>query len=190
MAYSIPSRYTKAIDSKIRGDIISAIEKLTDPENDKDGIYIFGPTGTGKSFIAHQIGCEFEKIENRKEYQSTEERKNNEPILYQATELLVKTKHYMKKGDISFFDSIKKREGLLILDDFGSNKANDFTSDLLFLLVDYRYSYQLPTIFTSNFSFKDLSANNYDERMIDRIIEMCTMIEIDGKDKRRIVNTI
>lgn len=61
---------------------------------------------------------------------------------------------------------------VLVLDDLGSEKPTDWVREQLFMLIDERYGAKRPTIFTSNLSLKEL-ALTLSERIADRILEMC-----------------
>jgi DNA replication protein DnaC len=184
MKYNIPPRYTEVVKHGLPDFVLESLKKIKKNNNNKNSLYITGKTGVGKTFTAHCIGYIISNLENSKEYKQSNERSDHFPTFYQMTELLVTSKNKMTRGDFSFFNEIKTKKGFLILDDFGFDKATDWNSELLFLLVDYRYVNKLPTVFTSNFSFNDLKKNNYDERMVDRISEMCEIIKLDGKSKR------
>lgn len=183
MNYNIPLRYKEVINAGLPDFILKDLKKII-KDNNKNGLYITGKIGVGKTFTAHSIGYTISKLENNKDYKQTKERTDHFPVFCQMTELLVTSKNKMTRGDFSFFNEFKTKKGFLILDDFGFDKATDWNSELLFLLVDYRYVNKLPTIFTSNFSFNELKKNNYDERMVDRIGEMCEIIKLNGKNKR------
>lgn len=75
------------------------------------------------------------------------------------------------------------KKGYLILDDLGAEKRSDYSDDFLMRLVEYRYSNDLYTGFTSNLSLGNLP---YDSRIISRIAGIVgkNKHEIKGKDRR------
>ncbi|MFE9064863.1 ATP-binding protein [Streptomyces violaceusniger] len=73
---------------------------------------------------------------------------------------------------------------LLLVDDLGAAKISEFTEDVNFRLVNYRYENHLPTLFTSNLMSRELSGRLGD-RVASRINEMCQRVVIEGRDRRR-----
>lgn len=73
---------------------------------------------------------------------------------------------------------------LLFLDDLGAAKGSDWTEEILYRVVDYRYSNCLPCIFATNFEPGELSGRLGD-RTASRLAEMCQVLPIEGKDRRR-----
>lgn len=71
----------------------------------------------------------------------------------------------------------------LILDDFGINKMTDHTRQVLYMIIDTRYSNELPTLITTNLSLPEIY--QIDNRISSRITEMCGIkIQTTGKDWR------
>lgn len=75
------------------------------------------------------------------------------------------------------------RKPKLIIDDLGAEKRSDYSDDFLMRLVEYRYSNDLQTGFTSNLSLGKLP---YDARIVSRIVGMVkdNKYKILGKDRR------
>ncbi len=73
---------------------------------------------------------------------------------------------------------------VLVIDDFGVQRDSPWEVETLYNLVDARYEAEKFTIFTSNTdpfkTLKDLSGG----RILSRIKEMCTIMEISGPDYR------
>ncbi|MER5461625.1 ATP-binding protein [Streptomyces sp. NPDC002668] len=77
------------------------------------------------------------------------------------------------------------KAGILLVDDLGAGgKVSEFTEDINFRLVNYRYDHELPTLITSNVLPKELSARLGD-RVASRLTEMCQRVVITGQDRRR-----
>lgn len=84
-----------------------------------------------------------------------------------------------------------RRTPLLVLDDLGQEVPTQWAVAELFELVNHRYSEQLPTIYTSQFSRGDiarrLAKNGGDEQALaiaSRIAESCTLIHLGKTDRR------
>ncbi len=85
-------------------------------------------------------------------------------------------------------DEIKKYQGLIILDDFGSEKMTDFVRQISYLIINYREQNRLQTIITSNFTLDEID-KYIDRRISSRIAGMCEIIRMSG-DKRLKPNKI
>lgn len=74
---------------------------------------------------------------------------------------------------------------ILLIDDLGAErKPTEFTEEINFRLINWRYERQLPTLITSNLLPKEISARLGD-RVTSRLIEMCQRVVIEGPDRRR-----
>ncbi|MEU9129233.1 ATP-binding protein [Kitasatospora sp. NPDC048540] len=73
---------------------------------------------------------------------------------------------------------------LLVLDDLGAAKASEWTEELTLRLVNHRYEYMLPTLFTTNLPLGEIKAALGD-RTASRLAEMCERAILTGTDRRR-----
>lgn len=73
--------------------------------------------------------------------------------------------------------------GFLVFDDLGTTKGSDWTIDVLYRLIDYRWTNRLPTIWTTNLNAADL-ASVVGERILSRLLD-APRIAIAGPDRRR-----
>lgn len=84
----------------------------------------------------------------------------------------------------TLFDTIRKAE-ILVLDDLGSEKSNDWVREQLFILINSRYENMLPTIITTNLKPAELAKDEVlGKRIMSRINEMTVSILLDGDDYR------
>jgi DNA replication protein DnaC len=93
---------------------------------------------------------------------------------------------------------------VLVLDDLGAQKPNEWVWDTVALILNQRYNDRLTTIITTNYA--NLSAGSgaksdveraarepslgdrIGDRMLSRLAEMCVLVEMEGKDFRKSVN--
>lgn len=71
---------------------------------------------------------------------------------------------------------------LTAVDDIGAGKSTEWTEDVLFRLVDYRWSHRLPTIYSTNLVGDKLTAAvsaRVESRMADAV-----RVQITGQDRR------
>lgn len=73
---------------------------------------------------------------------------------------------------------------ILVLDDLGATKESDWTEETLHRLIDNRYVWQRPTLFTSNVRPSQFT-DRLGERISSRISGMTTQVALTGPDRRR-----
>ncbi len=72
---------------------------------------------------------------------------------------------------------------LLVLDDMGAEKTSDWTKEILFNIIDYRYNEQLPMIVTTNCVPEELK-EKIGDRNFDRLREMCALVSVVATSQR------
>lgn len=76
-----------------------------------------------------------------------------------------------------------KNAPLLVLDDLGAERVTEWVREKLFTIINHRHDENLPTIFTSNLDIAELG-QHIGERTTWRIVEMATLIHIEGPNLR------
>jgi DNA replication protein DnaC len=92
----------------------------------------------------------------------------------------------MLSGDKSFsafaiVPEVYKHEGLLIIDDIGTEIGTQKSGEIAYAIVHYRYDHNLPTIFTSNYSLDQLKEKYLGDegiKIVDRIRGRCHCIKV------------
>ena len=76
---------------------------------------------------------------------------------------------------------------LLILDDFGMERQTEYAREQVFHLIDSRYLSRRPLIVTTNLSLRQLKnpADMAQQRIYDRILEMCIPVCFNGESLRQ-----
>ena len=88
------------------------------------------------------------------------------------------------------FTTLCGKIDFLFIDDFGTEKVTKGSEDIwmqekVFEVINTRYIEQKPIIFTANYSLKELIEDRgMAKRTVDRIMEMCEVIRLDGKSYR------
>ena len=142
---------------------------------DGTGIYLFGTNGTGKSRLTACMGNELML--------------NNYTVLY--TNFAEVSRKIIK--DDNFINQIAKID-FLFIDDFGTEKVTKGSEDMwlqekVFEVINARYIEQKPIIFTANYSLKELIEDRgMAKRTVDRIMEMCEILKLNGESYRRKVS--
>jgi DNA replication protein DnaC len=79
--------------------------------------------------------------------------------------------------------TLRKTRGLVVLDDLGREKASDWTSEMVYTLINARYEDLLPTCATTNLTPDELVANGY-WPAFSRLAEDGALIRVDAPDER------
>lgn len=143
------------------------------------GLYISGPKGTGKTFLAALIA--------RDRIQA------GQPTMFVfVPELMAAFRQGIKDGNEGEILQTVKESDVLVLDDIGAERPTEYVAERIMDLVNYRYSHCLPTIFTSNYGLDELarhlSGRGGDpvtgERIVSRIAAMTYALRLNGQDQR------
>ena len=136
----------------------------------------YGNIGTGKSFLS---GC-----------MAAELLKQGKEVLYFSA-----VSFFEKLADLQFSEGGANREKLsgfreevyhcdmLILDDLGTERVNQFILSELFSLINERLRRQKATVISTNLTLQNLS-DVYTERVLSRITSGYTLCKLTGKDIR------
>lgn len=171
---AMPARYKNAdVEKANKGQ--EAITKWALGKKKKKSLYIWGGVGSGKTYMAYAlykllrangwntlIGGSIDILQDIKEDFTNK----------------AKDPYYQSK-----FDKWIEHPGPMIIDDLGAEKLSDWVLETFYSLINTRYERELPTIFTSNYSLKQLS-ERVGDRITSRIFEMCEIIKLDGDDRR------
>ena len=145
------------------------------------GIYLYGNSGTGKTLLTSCMANELLE----KEY----------TVLFTNFFEILKAirntyNNKTSETDDNIINDISEVD-FLFIDDLGTeslskNSGDNFTQDKIFEIINKRYNKEKPTIFSSNYSMKELVANrNFMDKTVDRINEMSALVlKIEGKSYR------
>ena len=133
------------------------------------GLLLWGGTGNGKTFAA---ACIANYLIDR-----------GIPAMITSFPRIISAKWEDKP---QIMEAIR-RYPLLVLDDFGTERTTDFTLEAIYSAVDERYKSGKPLIVTTNLTLSELKEPRgmAQQRIYDRILEMCTPIAFRGESRRR-----
>ena len=164
----LPPRYREVNPDDLP---LSLQEYCYSGKGDKNGLFLFGPAGTGKTHAAYAIAL-------------LARANRNSVRVENATELFYKIRRGFDSTENPFdVTELASDTGVLVIDDFGVEKLSDWVVETFYLIINSRYEQMLPTIFTSNYSLGEI-AERYGDRIPSRIAEMCNVVELSGEDKR------
>lgn len=81
------------------------------------------------------------------------------------------------------WDFALERASVVVLDDFGKEKATDWVTERLYVLIESRYQHMKSTIVTSNLTLDQLDDLGYGAS-VSRLQETGRVVRIDAKDQR------
>lgn len=139
-----------------------------------NGLFFIGGCGIGKTFSMQIIYNELRKKKIKGVFKNTNEIVDEIKNSF-GTEL-------SEEQIINKYQQAK----ILFLDDFGSEMSTEFTRNVIYRIINYRYNHHLPTIISSNYTKKELD-NNKDielERIVSRIKDQSITVIFSGKAKR------
>lgn len=188
---SLPQSYRKITFADIALDDVARVdtfESLVDfvanyPSPDQKGLYIYGDMGVGKSFMLAAMAHEL-----------SETKKVVTTIIHYPS-FTIDVKNGIKDGSVKEqIDAVKQAE-VLVLDDIGAEQFSSWIrDDVLQVILQHRMIEELPTFFTSNYSFADLEAKlsngrQGDEtwqakRVMERIRFLAKEVHLKGVNRR------
>jgi len=154
------------------------LEDFPDKLNSEQSVYFWSSEpGTGKTHLAWAFYIQ-ERLRSSKQ----------RPIFSTFGALQLRLRASMDKSQESEEEIIKEfsTRKLVILDDLGGlrvGNASDYSTSMIFEILNNRYSWKRQTIITSNKSPQEI-ADNFDARIASRIVGMCELIELKGEDRR------
>lgn len=165
-----------------RKDILTTIQDYKKSDGTK-GIYLYGPFGTGKTFI----------MLNFAKYLAE---KGKKVIFAYYPELVRKVKSAIADNSLEKIIVKLKNMDVLMLDDIGGELNSSFIRDeFLGPILQYRMMAALPVFMTSNYNINDLRshlASTKDEnnpvkaaRIIERIEYMMKPVALNDENYRR-----
>lgn len=152
---------------KLAGRYTNEFEKMY-AEN--QGLLIYGPVGTGKSYTAACIA-------------NTLIEKLVPVVMTSFVRIMQMASTYKESEYLNMLDNAK----LLILDDLGAERNTDYALEKVYNVIDSRSRVAKPMILTTNLELNDML--NPDDirykRIYDRILDTCYPIRVDGRSFRR-----
>lgn len=142
------------------------------PKSVGDNFYLFGPVGTGKTFLLHAVT----KVLLEKQV----------PVIYQSAYELIEN---LKDATFSY-DRIEESDAkkiieapVLLIDDLGTEILNALTISMLFEVISVRGRFLRTTIISTNLSPNELEAR-YTPRIASRILGTYKLMPLSGRDLR------
>jgi len=179
-AYQAAKRYADSFDIMIPAK--NEMGRVTPPAKERNGLFISGTKGTGKTHLAVSIANQLI-------------RKGTPVICMTMIDLLSRIKQTFRKAEGATEAEIMRiyeEVPLLIIDDIGTEQPTKWGITQIYAIINARYEGYMPTIITTNYSGADLirrmtpdGDDGYTaEKTISRLQEMCSGIEMTWEDWR------
>lgn len=157
------------------------LQKLARYKNWRDGFYICGDVGTGKTTMASQFAARaiMEGVRGVR--------------FVSSVNLLGELRDTFNGHgtEAEIINRYCKNAQLLVLDDLGKDIPTQWTVMVLYRIINDRYEHMLPTIITSQYTREQLSKRlsggdqETAKAIISRLEQMGRTIALDGRDKRK-----
>lgn len=145
-------------------------DRFQDMYKKNQGLLLYGPVGTGKSFTAACIGNYL--LNNAK------------PVI--MTSFVKILQDVWENDREAEYITILNSASLLIVDDLGTERETDYALEKVYNIIDSRVRANKPMIITSNLELNDMMEceDIRKKRIYDRILECCYPMYVGGKSFR------
>lgn len=145
-------------------------DRYQDMYKKNQGLLLYGPVGTGKSFTAACIGNYL--LNNAK------------PVI--MTSFVKILQDVWENAREAEYITILNSASLLIIDDLGTERETDYALEKVYNIIDSRVRANKPMIITSNLELNDMMEceDIRKKRIYDRILECCYPMYVGGKSFR------
>lgn len=193
--------YKPASDAQLRALRVCQKWAAVEPGQHERGLFLAGGTGTGKTHLilatirehlarysTKYCPYRLKHDEGYRVYHPSMElfdKNNGRTAAYiNVIVMLQDIRQSYQESRPPLLAEKAKRVDLLCLDDAAAERVTDWTQERMLEVIDWRYSRNLITCFTSNLNAADLEAK-LGSRIMSRILEMTAGIPVTGQDHRR-----
>lgn len=169
-------RELKQANIKINQDYLNLLKA------GRGGLFLYGQTGVGKTLYACELMSQL--------VSPSVPQLCTRGFLFTTTEKMLEDikNSFSRQGEEGnpeeTVDKYKNADYLL-LDDLGPENLTDWVYSSLYGIINHRYDELLPTIITSNLDLDQIADRLDDDRITERIYEMCKPVQFNGESQRK-----
>lgn len=164
---------------KLKKTIRKYVDHWPEMKTNNVGLLIHGSPGIGKTYAAFAIANEIMAT-----HRALVVAVNTMGLLARIRETFNRQD---REAEIDIIRSLEKAS-LLILDDLGAEQKTDWSSTMLYQIIDARYRSGMPLVVTTNLTLdqlqEKLTSHDKVDRTYDRLAEICLPIEVTGASNR------
>lgn len=181
-AYAAAKRYADGFSMMLPGK--DAQGRATPPAKERNGLFISGTKGTGKTHLAASIANQLIQA--------------GVPVICMTMiDLLARVKETFDRAGAAGTEAdilrVYKDVPLLIVDDIGTEQPTEWGLTKIYTIINARYESYMPTVITTNYSGDELAKRMTPQgddgytaaKTISRLQEMCAGIEMTWEDWRQ-----
>lgn len=147
----------------------AALDFASSKDKKKYGLTLYGRVGTGKTHIACFALVNYMKLHDCR------------GLFLSVPEISTTIKQLSEN---SFFDNVVRVSDVILLDDIGMEKGNDWVLEYISTILNHVYTERKHFLITTNLPPTVLE-DHIGTRLISRIFEASQIIFLRGKDRRR-----
>ena len=185
LSYTFDNLSKNSEKAKLAIEIINTCKSILNMQSTR-GVYVYGPTGTGKTYL---MGCIYNYFKQN----------GKEPAILYYPEFIRKIKSKISNNSYDLYIDLIRDEEILIIDDIGAENITEFIRDeVLGPIINHREAEKLSTFFSSNLNIDDLAEllsngrTTVDKtkalRIVERINSLSASHFLDGENEREYYN--
>ncbi len=176
----LPGGQVPTLETLPPSEALAKVRAFVETRTDEQGLVLIGAVGVGKTTLL--LGLVRSLAERWLAERKVVRLVTVPDFLRELRAGYDPTRQLQGEGYNQLMEQYQKCD-VLVFDDLGAEKLTDWVEEQFYLLLDYRYRHRLPVFASSNYR-KEALAQRLDRRVMDRLREMCVLLEVSGPNLR------